>query len=330
MVPAVRNRAIVTEWVRLSRWPEWVTSKLPYIGAAVVLLTSRESSALVMLPIIGTIVTSAAFGYGINEVADRNCDQRAGKPNRAAGLSRANWGLFLLLTASLSVGLSLLWAADAAAPALVLAGLVLAAAYSLPPLRLKERGVMGLVGGASAQWTLPVLAVSAVQPWGWLRPGAWCLALLGLAIGMRWMAVHQMHDAPADRKAGVQTYASRGGRAWHVILGAFLSELGLLALTLVLTWPQSIPAIIALAFWIFQQAFLGPRGESFRKRLQGYSHAPLAEYYFLLLPVALALGRGLSSPAFLVIAAAFLILGWGHMERMIGIRLIGRAFSPWR
>lgn len=324
----------IADWARLSRWPGWATSKLPFVGAASLLLTPPESSASLTLIIMVTVLFWAAFGYGVNDVADRRQDQRAGKPNRAADLSRATSGGFLLLTASLSLGTSLLWAADAAGPTLVFAGLLLAASYSLPPLRLKERGAIGLVAGAVAQWFLPVLAVSAARPQGWRRVDAWGLALLGLAIGLRWMAVHQLHDAPTDRKAGVRTYASRGGRVWPVILGAVLAESGFLMTTLWLTWPRSSPAVLALGFWVAQQAVLRPRAESLRRRLQDYGQAPLAEYYFLLLPLALALGRGLSSPGFLWLAAAFLALGWGYVERMFGFRLSHRllrgASSHWR
>ncbi len=302
------------------------------MGAAALLFTPPDSSASLVLGIIATVTFWAVFGYAVNDVADRRDDRRAGKTNRAAELSTLSWGAFLLLAGSLSLGLSLLWAADAAAPVLVLVGLMLAAAYSLPPLRLKERGAVGLLAGASAQWLLPVLALSSVEPWGWVRPESWCLAFLGLAIGLRWMAVHQLDDASADRKAGVRTYVTGGGRAWHVIVGALLSELGFLTATLWLAWPRSIPAVLALAFWIVQQAFLRPRGEAFAKRLQGYGQAPLAEYYFLLLPLALALGRTRFSSAFLIVAGAFLLLGWGYVERMLGFnfshRLLRRASPP--
>ena len=193
-----------------------------------------------------------------------------------------------------------------------------ASAYSLPPLRLKERGAAGLAVGAISQWALPVLAISAAQSRGWSRPAAWCIALLGLAIGIRWMAIHQLQDTMADRRSGVRTYASGGGQVWPVLLGAFSAEVVLLAVALVLTWPQSFPAAAALAFWIGQQAFLRPRGESMREKLQGYDHAPLAEYYFLLLPVTLALVRGMSSPAFLLVAALLVALGWCYLAMMSG------------
>jgi hypothetical protein len=141
------------------------------------------------------------------------------------------------------------------------------------------------------------------------------------------MAVHQFQDTDADRRAGVLTYASRGGRIWPVILGAFTAELVLLPVTLAATWPQSLAAGAALAFWVLQQGLLRPRGESLRLKLQGYDHAPLAEYYFLLLPTTLSVVRALSSPAFLIVAAAFVGLGWCYLRMMTGewYEFCGRA-----
>jgi 4-hydroxybenzoate polyprenyltransferase len=325
MILSVRPPTILVRWGRLARWPDWSTSKLPFLGAAALLLAPPESTAVRVLAVIGTVLCWAAFGYCVNDVADRVRDLQAGKTNRAGNVSPVGWALFLTLTATTSLWLSLLWAADRAAPVLVLAGLLLAGAYSLPPFRLKERGAMGLAAGAVSQWVLPVLAISAVQRGGWSRPAAWCLAFLGLAIGIRWMAIHQLQDIVADRRAGVRTYASRGGQMWPVLLGAFVAEVVLLAATLVLMWPQSLPAAAALAFWIGQQTLLRPRGEPMRQRLQGYDHAPLAEYYFLLLPVTLALARGLSSPAFLVVAAVFVALGWCYLAMMSG-----EWYEAWR
>ena len=304
--------------VSLARWPDWSTSKLPFLGAAALLLAPPETPAIQILAILVTVLCWAAFGYCVNDVADRVCDSQAGKTNRAGNVSPASWALFLTLSAGSSLLLSLYWAADLAAPALVLAGLLLASAYSLPPFRLKERGAIGLAAGAASQWLLPVLAISAAQSRGWSRPAAWCIALLGLAIGIRWMAIHQLQDTMADRRSGVRTYASGGGQVWPVLLSAFMAEVVLLAIALGLTWPQSLPAAAALAFWIVQQWLLRPRGEPMRQKLQGYDHAPLAEYYFLLLPVTLALVRGMSSPAFLLVAALLVALGWCYLAMMSG------------
>jgi 4-hydroxybenzoate polyprenyltransferase len=305
--------------LRLSRWREWAQSKLLF-SAGVALLLFPDTPTPLLMVMIATVAPWAAFGYGINEVADRDTDHRAGKLNRSVTLPTAQWALFLFVSAATALGLSLYWAADAAPPLFVVAGMTVAAAYSLPPLRLKERGAIGLVAAATAQWALPVLALSSGVPRGWLRPAAWSLVLLGLAIGLRWIAVHQLADATRDRTAGVRTFATGGGPIWPVIRCAFAAEVVLLATALVLTWPQSMPAILALGGWIVAAELPRLRRGSLRGRLEGYRAAPLRDYYFILLPGSLVLGRMLSSPMPLVATALLLPLGWLGVARMIDRR----------
>jgi 4-hydroxybenzoate polyprenyltransferase len=233
---------------------------------------------------VATVVAGAAYGYGVNEVADRVPDARAGKPNRAAGLPRRAWVSYVVLTGAAAVGLALTWAPDAAAPAAVLLGLGLAVAYSVPPIRLKERGVVGLLAAAAAQWTVPVLVVAAAEPGGRLRAAVWAFALLSLAIGTRWMAVHELLDAGADRASGVRTYASERGDVSALLRRAFACELLLLIAALAAAWPRSAPAALALVPYLAYEALRRSHGE----RLAGYDRAPLATYYFLALPLAVA------------------------------------------
>ena len=123
-------------------------------------------------------------------------------------------------------------------------------AYSAPPLRLKERGL----GRHPRRGDRPV---DGARCWprrrsrrtAGRRPATGALALLGLAIGVRWMALHQLQDVLRDRVGGVRTYAALGGPVFRLILLAFAVELPLLAAVLVLARPQSIAAAIALGAW---------------------------------------------------------------------------------
>jgi GT2 family glycosyltransferase/4-hydroxybenzoate polyprenyltransferase len=299
----------------LARWRGWMQSKLPFLTAAALLLDPSLTAPLA-LAVMGTIAAGAAFGYAANEVADRASDERAGKPNRAASLPPAAWGAFLLIAATVALGLSLVWAADAAGTILVAASLALAAAYSCPPLRLKERGRSGLVAAASAQWGLPVLAVASVEPAGWAQPAAWSVCLLAMALGTRWIAIHQLRDAASDRRAAVRTWASGGRDLSRVLWAALACELLLLALTLALTWPRALPAAVALAVWTVSAMLARSHLGSLAERLVRYEEAPLAGYYFLLLPLALAVSL---KPSFewLVLAALLLVLGLPTVARML-------------
>jgi len=306
------------KWLALSRWQEWYTSKLPYLSVAALFLAPPDTPFQKLLSMLGTVALLAAFGYAINEVADQDTDLSAGKSNRAVGLPGYGIGAFLSGTAIAAVGLTFTWAVDPIGVALVGGVLVLATAYSLHPFRLKERGILGVIAGAGAQWVVPVFALSMSQPDGWHQLVAWLLAALGLAIGVRYMGVHQLIDASADRRATVRTYAATGGNIQRLIVAALAAEVALLLGVLIISWPLSFPAFIALVPWGIQELIFGSsRGHIFN-RLQSYDYAPLSEYYFFLLPVALAIGRATFSPHYLVVVFILLILGWCYLQMMVG------------
>jgi 4-hydroxybenzoate polyprenyltransferase len=271
----------VIVWVRLSRWREWAHSKVPFTAAAALLLGfSPERTLLVLL----TVVLWAAFGYGINEIADRTHDARAGRTSRATALGRAPLAAFLLGTAVLAVGSSLLWSEGLAVPVVVAAGLALAVAYSVPPVRLKERGAAGVVAGGAAQWTAPILVLAIASPGA---EGA-SLVALSVALGIRWLLVHQLQDAAADRRAQVRTFVSGKADVGSLLPGIFALELALLVVVLAVAWPRSASATAALAGWVLVSELVWPRERQLRERLTSYDDAPLAAYYFCLLPASLA------------------------------------------
>jgi len=289
---------MLTTWLGLARWRDWAQSKLPFLAAVTVLLS--EASAPRVLAIVATVVAGAAFGYAVNEVADRSSDALAGKRNRAAGLARNEWLSFVVLAGGGALGLSLLWAPDATAPILVAAGLGLAVAYSVRPLRLEERGALGPAGAAAAQWAVPVLVVAAAEPGGWLRPEAFAFALLGVAIGTRWIIVHQHRDAAGDARSGVRTWAGGGRDVAWMLAGLVAAEVLLLGAGVAWTWPHSVPVVAAFSVCVLDELRRG----SLVRRLHGYEAAPLTTFYFLALPISLAVtADSITLAALLVVVA---------------------------
>jgi 4-hydroxybenzoate polyprenyltransferase len=298
--------SILAGCVRLSRWNEWAQSKLPYVASVALLL---DVPAAHVPLVVAAVAAWAAFGYAVNELADRDQDDRAVRRNRAAPLPAWACRAFVILAASSALGLSMLWATGPATPAVVAAGLALAAAYSVRPVRLKERGALGLAAAALAQWVFPVLAVSAAAPGSWADSAALSLALLSLALGLRWILVHQLEDARGDRRAGVRTYASSRGDVSAMLVAGFVLELGSLAAALALTWPRSIPALATLLVWGVGWERPSSRRHSLPRRLATYDDAPLAPYYFFILPPVLALSALTTPAASALLAVAVLALG---------------------
>jgi 4-hydroxybenzoate polyprenyltransferase len=278
----------VTAFARLSRPRDWAFSKLPFVAAAALLLDVSPERTLLVL---ATLVPWAAFGYGLNEACDRRQDERAGRASRARRLSSSAILLFLAVTATAAVALSLLWSNGI----VVAAGLLLAAAYSASPVRLKERGGLGVVAGAAAQWVLPVLALAH-------GAAAIPLLLLSFAVGVRWMLVHQAADAGVDRRAGVRTYGAATAHIGTVLRCTFAAELALLGLVFATLGARAVPALVALL-----PTLAWRRAVPLADRLETFVDSPLSLYYFCLLPALLAFA--VRSPASYALGAAVLILG---------------------
>lgn len=280
----------MTAFVRLARPRDWASSKLPFLAAAALLLDVSPERTLLVL---ATLVPWAAFGYGLNEICDQAQDVQAGKSSRALGLGRGVLGAYLAITATAAFALSLLWSSGVA----VAAALALAVSYSAPPLRLKERGAVGVVAGAAAQWALPVLAVASTVP---LTAMSLAAVALAFVVGVRWLLVHQAHDADADRRTGARTFgAARSQLPLRPVLAV---ELVLLATVLVTLGADAAPALLALLPTV---AWRRPR--PLLERLDGYVDAPLSTYYFCLLPAFLAFAH--RSPASLVLGVLVLAAG---------------------
>jgi 4-hydroxybenzoate polyprenyltransferase len=98
--------------------------------------------------------------------------------------------------------------------------LALGWAYSAPPLRLKARP------GADVAVNAVVIGVLApLAGWSLFRPPAdfpWLLGLFGLVFAAAFYLPTTVVDLPADRDAGVTTFAVRFGRQWTFRLGVAL------------------------------------------------------------------------------------------------------------
>lgn len=171
-----------------------------------------------LLSLIGT-----AYGYLVNDLADRELDREHGKSNVFARVRPAVAMMVVGLTSGLCVAVSsFFWTRPGFLPTFV-AWLSLATFYSLPPLRLKVRGEIGLAATILAQQTVPGLLLVAVfgRLWSW---EALAFALYITCRGTTSDVSHQMRDWANDVRTGTQTVAVRRGYKWMTTLYAWALE----------------------------------------------------------------------------------------------------------
>jgi|GEM_PF-1627038 len=180
---------------RFIRWKEWAPPTFNlvwvlglYIAVAYDLPVDRFALTFVVFFIFA--FTQAALAYLVNDWGDRRIDRRQFKSNAFNGLSPLESALALTLVVIVAfiagtpliyhTGFAVLWVTWA----------VIMAAYSLPPLRLKTRGVVGIAACITAQWFLPVLlAFSAFDVAG--GADMWILAVAFSLHGISLLIRHQ-------------------------------------------------------------------------------------------------------------------------------------------
>jgi hypothetical protein len=257
-----------------------------------------------LVALLLAIVPCAAYVSLVNDVTDRADDRRAGKTNRM--VDKPTWQIALLLAVPLCVGgfFAILWRDD---PPLVMAYLGAWAAftlYSVPPFRLKRRGILGVFADASGAHLFPTLvaALLAFRAGGKTIDPIWLGALAAWAFGcgLRGILWHQLYDREVDRKVGVATFVQRHSRRAAMRLAAYVAlPIELVALA-VLLWrmhnPWPVLALLVYAGFATLRSRLWNVAIVIAEPRQSYGILG-TEYYTLLFPLGILLSSAFQYPA---------------------------------
>lgn len=249
------------------------------------------------------LVVCASYVSVLNDLTDAKDDQASGKPARWSGEKRV-YPALLLAGCMVSGGAFLIvWRNDTLLFYLYLLSWLAFALYSLPPFRLKVRGILGVLADASGAHLFSTLfavillyhrsRTEVIAPWIIL------VALWSFAAGIRGILWHQLEDADNDSKSGLRTFVGVHGvtTAGRLGLFAFLLESAAFALML---W--STRSVLAWVFLVLYGAFVLAR-----RRLLGISlsivtpaqtsRMAMEEYYIVLYPLAYLLTASWREPA---------------------------------
>src|ERR1043165_2375218 len=312
------SRFIRDDLIGVIRADEWWDYKLlPILSAfyatAVVLHVAVISLWAGALSLLLAVAAAAVYASAINERTDRVDVMAAGKRNRAAEQPRS---VAALLAVAVAVGSTFawLWRADTPLLACYLATWLAFALYSIPPFRLKKRGLAGVLCDAAGEQLFPALAAVLIACRSANRAvsGTWLVSVgvFALAFGLRGIIWHQLTDIENDRAAGISTFALRNpDRAARI--GTFIVfplELGALAAMLWqigVGWPAAF-----LALYLLYAVRSARRGR--RKPVivapKPRSFIVLQDFYTDLLPVALLVAASVRDGRDLVVLAAHLLL----------------------
>ena len=247
------------KFLQFTRYYEWWDYKLGiFLATGLLVLPAAVPESIPgalghLGLLLAAIVVGAVFVSLINDYFDLEDDWKSGKYNRQQDWPR--WKSWLLIALSLAGGaffMILFWPSRLTALA-YLPPWIAFGMYSIPPVRLKERGVLGSMADASGAHLFPTLfiLVGMHEHLG-MSPGPALLAaftLWSFAFGFRSIACHQFSDLEHDRQGEINTFAvllSKPQRLQWIARAAMAAEVGSLSFALYLLGQQVLLLLLLL------------------------------------------------------------------------------------
>ncbi|HSO27905.1 MAG TPA: UbiA family prenyltransferase, partial [Anaerolineales bacterium] len=330
------------------RWRDWGPGKLTLLWVVCLYLAVAyeirfEEFVSIFVIFLCFAAAQAALGYVLNDWGDRDLDRRQFKRNAFSGRTRLESILALLLIMIMALvagaplllrrGFGLLWFAWALS----------AAAYSLSPMRLKTRGLVGLVAASIAQWLLPVLITfAAFEVAG--GEDMWLIALGLTASGAALELGRQRFNRDRNLLTNTGTYAaslSFGQLQKRYALALALDKLAVILVGLVFLsaleiswtmWSQVFVTVLGALYLLalmyslvglwqaLRQGRLGESGSSAGETRQVFMHGMNNMLLTLAIPIALGGMATLRIPAYALVLG-FYLLWW--------VGLVGIGLNSW-
>ncbi len=326
--------SFINNLARTAEWFQWKIPPLAAAGYATIFLNDLPFSAkMFSLPIlIVSICMVGAYGYIINDIFDIEQDLAAGKKNTMAKLSP--FMRFFLLGFCLFIGFTvfLLLNPTPLMLSLYAANFLLPTLYSVPPIRWKERGILGVLADTSAAHMLPTLiityTITQLAPLAGID--SWLLVITmtiwAFFVGFRGIINHQLLDLEDDQRIDVITFAgskSRKNIRNIVMWFSYPAELITFAAFISLLTVNSAPIGFAVSGFALLEISKWWRGWQFTyffpETPESERYLPFVdnEFYVAWLPLLLAFQLLLLNPLYATMLALHLLI----FRRMLWMRL---------
>lgn len=241
----------LTTLVMSSRPLSWINTAFGF--AAAYWLTTREVDLALVVGTLFFLIPYNYAMYGLNDVFDYPSDVRNPRKGGVEGAllaPRLHRVTVVTSVASLVPFVVVLLAVGSPLAAAVLAVSVFAVvAYSVPPMRTKERPVLDSFTSA-VHFVSPVVYGLVLAGAEWTS-ATWCVVVAFTLWGMASHAFGAVQDIVPDREGGLSSIATVLGAAWTVrcAIGAWLAS-GVVLLAagtpVALFAPVALPYVLAV------------------------------------------------------------------------------------
>lgn len=307
------------------RYKEWLTSKIPLMAVPMlgymISQGTTTGSVLLLVQWVVFLMCFYAFGYIINDYADREADKIVGKENSLIHVSKFNAAMRVFVVFVCGFLVAIYNHYDIKSLLIVIAIYILGASYSAKPFRFKEKGILGVIVSSFAQRSMPLLLLVSYINIDVVELVLWMV--LGFAVGLRYIFIHQYIDLDNDLKSGITTFLTK--RKFNVELTikmVFVIEIVLVAL---LGWMHSNILIFVLSSIVYalQICFSYLTVHKIYKQNYWCSYicVPLEDYYNIYLPVIFMVNLILTEMFWIIPLIVFVVLMMPTIKKKLEIPL---------
>ncbi|MGB8840547.1 MAG: UbiA family prenyltransferase [Aliidongia sp.] len=304
----------VARFFAFARPGNWLVSKIPPLLAIAYIEILRfgiapgEAARLLVSAVI-SIGCVAIYGHLVNDIFDLEADRLAGKINRLAAMRPIRRRLLVSVFALTGFLPAMVTAYPLGALLLLALNYLWPTIYSMPLMRLKERGLLGVACDALGSHITPTLFILALfaqaTPSG-LTVTALVATLWAALLGLKGILHHQIADRDNDIRSGIVTFATRAdlptAQRFLTRLN-LLAELPVSALFTLLVCPWCPLAIPAFVLYVGSEALKYQFGFQFALSAEPATVRPSVPFanemfYTLWMPMAAAVQLGFEGPGF--------------------------------
>lgn len=245
----------IAGFFRTNDW--WEPKLLPLLTIAYASILFEGGNLLSLFPsllfLVLIFIFVAVYVSLLNNYTDLREDTLSGKKNRLRNKSPKL--RFLLVTGSLAISISLLFFLrnDLLSILFVVLGIISFSLYSLPPFRLKNREVLGVLADACGSHLFPSLFfTSAVYHFMDKNINIPWLILIGIwsfAYGLRGILWHQFQDIDFDLSINLKTFATSKYSSLIKPISICILAIEIVSLGILLWLLHDIYPLIALIFY---------------------------------------------------------------------------------
>lgn len=250
----------VRKLMRYRGWKVWMSYDMHVSLLAIfyVLIVDNLFRPFDSLILISSLGFYFMYGFLINDFYDMPYDIAAGKRRAVQELSGKVFIGIILLVVFIST-LHLLYLKEPRYIATYVASYILATLYSAPPIRFKNRGVLGIIINGFIEKMLPVLAVFAFFTHFGIDTLIFLIA--SFFIGIVDILTHQIYDYDGDLRNRIQTFVvdigiEKGLKIFKSFISPFSAVLMVIFSLLICIKVQYASFIAFLIFITYAVAFL--------------------------------------------------------------------------